>query len=116
MMKTAVNHYRLVEDATTTDGGETYNLLTLMRLDDTIEREAIVPRGGITVFSEYNDDGTLSSRGISVCSIHDNYDKSRGRKIAEFRAKHGYKDEGYRLPTFYREYVSVPEEVSEMFA
>ena len=114
-MKTAVNHYRLVEDVVATNEGE-FEVLTLMRLNDDIERDAIVPRGGITVFSEYNDDGTLSSRGISVCSIHDNYDKHRGRKIAKFRAEHGYKDEGYRLPTFYREYVSVPSEVSEMFA
>ena len=115
MMKTSVNHYRLVEDVVGTDDGNV-NILTLMRLDDTVERDAIVPRGGVTVFSEYHDDGSLMSRGISVCSINDNYDKHRGRKIAEFRAKNGYKSEGYRLPTFYREYVSVPEEVSEMFA
>lgn len=59
--------------------------------------EAIDPRGGITIAYSPNEDGTFSV-AEAVCSLKDNFERSKGRAIARARLRTDHQFAGTSVP------------------
>jgi hypothetical protein len=50
-------------------------------------KDCIIPRGGRTIVTLINkQDKSKSAAGLAICSMADNYERSKGRNIALLRA------------------------------